>query len=456
MRIHLIAIGGSAMHNIALALKSIGHDVSGSDDEIYEPARSRLEHQGLLPAQIGWQPESISKDIDCIILGMHARSDNPELARAMELGIKVYSYPEFLFEFAKDKKRIVIGGSHGKTSTTSMIMHVLKKLEFSFDYLVGAQIPGFEQMVRFSDAPIMVIEGDEYLSSCLDRRPKFLHYKPHIAVLTGISWDHINVFPEFAAYKHQFQLFADSLEGYAHLFYFEHDEHIRDIVANLRSDIQGVSYGVFPGAEPRHYSSVLHDGEVFELGMFGKHNLENMHAAMLVCKQLGVSVVDFLRAMADFKGAAKRLQQFVKEEDCTVFFDFAHAPSKVKASLQAVKLQFPDLKIRGVFELHTFSSLNKTFLKEYEFAMREADEAIVFFDQHTLEMKRMDQLQKEYILTSFRHDNMKVFTRAADLEQYLSESEWRGYCTLFMSSGNFMNLPLKQMAVEKTKPMEII
>lgn len=456
MRIHLIAIGGSAMHNIALALQSVGHEVSGSDDEIYEPARSRLADHGLLPTEIGWHPDTISDDIDCIILGMHARSDNPELARALELGLKVYSYPEFLYEFAKDKKRIVIGGSHGKTSTTSMIMHVLKKLDYSFDYLVGAQIPGFEQMVRFSDAPIMVIEGDEYLSSCLDRRPKFLHYKPHIAVLTGISWDHINVFPEFKEYKHQFQLFGDSLEENAHLIYFENDEHIQDIVTKLRPDIQRVSYGVFPGADPRHFSSILHEGVTYELGMFGKHNLENMHAAMLVCKQLGVSIDDFLRTMADFKGAAKRLQQFVKEDDCTVFFDFAHAPSKVKASLQAVKLQFPHLKIRGVFELHTFSSLNKTFLKEYEFAMKEADEAIVFYDQHTLEMKRMDELQKDYILKSFRHDNMKVFTQANELEKYLNESPWRGFCTLFMSSGNFMNLPLKQMAVEKTKPMEII
>jgi len=451
MRIHLIAIGGSAMHNIALALKSIGHDVSGSDDEIYDPAKSRLQEAGLLPKTIGWDTSRITDDIDFIILGMHARSDNPELKEAQSRGIKIYSYPEYLYEFSKDKKRIVIGGSHGKTSTTSMIMHVLKKINYQFDYMVGAQIPGFDLMVRFSDAPVMIIEGDEYLSSCLDKRPKFLHYIPHLAVLTGISWDHINVFPDFEDYVHQFKLFADSLQPEGVLYYYEADSNLKDIVSEGRSDIKMLPYGVFPGTLEKYFDGVMHDGKKIELQIFGRHNLENMNAAWLLCEELGVTKDDFLDAMRDFKGAAKRLQQLVKEEDMAVFFDFAHAPSKVKATLQAVKLQFPHLKIRGVFELHTFSSLNKTFLSEYEFAMQEADEAIVFYDQHTLEMKRMSALTDQYIKDAFKHPNLFVFNRAADLEQYLRSVPWKGYCNLLMSSGNFMGIPLKEMALENSE-----
>jgi len=436
------------MHNIALALHSLGHKVTGSDDEIYDPAKSRLEGAGLLPDRIGWDTNRISQEIDFIILGMHARSDNPELIAALELGVKVYSYPEYLYEFSKDKKRIVIGGSHGKTSTTSMIMHVLKKLSYDFDYMVGAQIPGFDLMVRFSDSELMIIEGDEYLSSCLDRRPKFLHYKPHLAVLTGISWDHINVFPEFEDYVRQFKLFIDSLELGGTLYYYEDDAQIREIVRGSSSDTHRIPYGVFPGSLEKHFDGVMYNEKRVELQIFGRHNLENMNAAWLICKELGVEMSDFLEAMQDFKGAAKRLQQFIKEDDCTVFFDFAHAPSKVKATLQAVKLQFPHFKIRGVFELHTFSSLNKTFLSEYEFSMQEADEAIVFYDQHTLEMKRMASLTDEYIRKSFNHSNLLVFNNAADLEQHLREVSWKGYCNLFMSSGNFRGIPLKEMATE--------
>jgi UDP-N-acetylmuramate: L-alanyl-gamma-D-glutamyl-meso-diaminopimelate ligase len=397
MNIHLIAIGGSAMHNIALALKQMGHTVTGSDDEIYEPALSRLSDNGILPDQMGWFPERITERLDAIILGMHARSDNPELARAQELGIKIYSYPEFVYEISRDKKRVVIGGSHGKTTTTSMIMHVLKSAGMDFDYLVGAQIPGFDLMVRFSDAPVIIIEGDEYLSSCLDKRPKFLHYRPHLSVITGISWDHINVFPEFEDYKKQFKLFIESHEPGATLFYYSSDEHLKSLTEEDQKHITAVPYGLYPGADERYYSYVERQREKYSFPFFGKHNLENMFAAQQITKQLGIDEDVFLTHITRFEGASRRLQQFIRNGQGAVYFDFAHAPSKVRASVQAVRLQFPDLKIRSVFELHTFSSLNKDFLKEYAYAMKEADEAIVFFDQHTLTMKKMSPLSPDYI-----------------------------------------------------------
>lgn len=449
MRIHLIAIGGSAMHNIALALKANGHDVTGSDDEIYDPARTRLEEAGLLPDDIGWDTERIHTSIDLVILGMHARSDNPELARALELGVKVYSYPEFVYEMARDKQRVVIAGSHGKTTTTSMIMHVLKETGADFDYLVGAQIPGFEHTARFSDAPLMVIEGDEYLSSCLDRRPKFLHYRANIAVLTGIAWDHINVFPEFETYKDQFRQFIESMDKQGQLFYYAHDSDIADIMLTADAPVGSSPYSVFPDADERHYGSVLVDGEWVELEMFGRHNLENMNAAFCVCASMGVSKRAFIDAIKTFSGASRRLQKFIDHDQACVFFDFAHAPSKVKASIQAVKLQYHHLGIRALLELHTFSSLNKAFLQEYAYTMREADEAIVFYDEHTLAMKRMPALGEKYVREAFMHDNLKVFTQKDELQAYLEDVDWGGYCSLFMSSGNFMKIPVKQIATKK-------
>jgi UDP-N-acetylmuramate: L-alanyl-gamma-D-glutamyl-meso-diaminopimelate ligase len=453
MRIHLIAIGGSAMHNIALALHTNGHHVSGSDDEIYDPARSRLAGAGLLPAEEGWFPESITADMDAIILGMHARADNPEIFRAQQLGIKIYSYPEFVYEHAKDKTRIVIAGSHGKTTTTSMVMHVLKHHGVAFDYLVGAQIPGFDLMVQFSDAPIMVIEGDEYLSSCLDRRPKFLHYHPNIAVLTGISWDHINVFPEFEDYVAQFKLFLDSLADGAQLYYYQQDETIQSLVKQLPEHVSGSPYGVIDGADERHFGSIQSEGKTIELQVFGRHNLENMQAAAMVCAAVGISRELFLEAIQTFQGASKRLQIFLSEPQGAVVFDFAHAPSKLKASLQAVKLQYAPLKIRGIFELHTFSSLNQQFLKEYAFSMREADEAIVCLDQHTLDMKQMPRLSEQSIRESFKQDQLIVFTDKISLENYLREMTWDGYCTIFMSSGTFMGIPVKQIAQDRISPV---
>ena len=198
MNVHLIAIGGSAMHNMAIAMHKKGFNVTGSDDEIFEPSKTRLAKLNLLPAKEGWDTNNIHKGIDAVILGMHARADNPELLKAQELGLKIYSYPEYIYEQTKDKTRIVIGGSHGKTSITAMILHVLNYHKVDCDYMVGAQLDGFDTMVKLTkEAKIAVIEGDEYLSSPIDRRPKFHLYKPNIAILSGIAWDHINVFPTF-------------------------------------------------------------------------------------------------------------------------------------------------------------------------------------------------------------------------------------------------------------------
>lgn len=449
MRIHLIAIGGSAMHNLALALQSIGHEVSGSDDEIYDPALSRLKTAGLLPEPMGWSADRIASDIDAVILGMHARKDNPELAKAQELGLKVYSYPEFIFEQAKDKKRIVIAGSHGKTSTTSMIMHVLKKAALDFDYLVGAQLEGFDMMVRLSDAPIMIIEGDEYLSSCIDPRPKFLHYKPDIAVLTGISWDHINVFPEFSNYLEQFSGFLDHLNKNAQLFYYQNDENIINLINEKERGIILQSYNVLQGTDLQHFSHIINDGKKVNLPFFGKHNMENMHAAFLVCESLGITLDEFLLHIQSFTGASKRLQPFIVQENAAVFLDFAHAPSKVRASVQAVRMQFSDMKIRAIFELHTFSSLNKQFLQEYRHSLRDADEAFVFFDAHTIEMKRMEALDKSLVSNSFDHPDLSVFDNKDAFEKALKGSDFQGYCTVFMSSGNFRGIDFKGIAEGK-------
>lgn len=449
MRIHLIAIGGSAMHNLALALQSIGHQVSGSDDEIYDPALSRLKKAGLLPEPMGWSVDRITSDIDAVILGMHARKDNPELAKALDLGLKVYSYPEFIFEQARDKKRIVIAGSHGKTSTTSMIMHVLKKADRDFDYLVGAQLEGFDMMVRLSDAPIMIIEGDEYLSSCIDPRPKFLHYKPDIAVLTGISWDHINVFPEFSNYLDQFRGFLDHLNQDSQLFYYQNDQNIIDLINEQERGIRKQAYNVLDGTDLQHFSHVLHNGDKVNLPFFGKHNMENMHAAYLVCKSLGITLDEFLQHIQSFTGASKRLQPFIIQENAAVFLDFAHAPSKVRASVQAVRMQFSELKIRAIFELHTFSSLNKQFLQEYHSSLQDADEAFIFFDAHTIEMKRMEPLDKGLVSKSFDHPNLSVYDNKDDLAEALESAEFQGYCTVFMSSGNFRGIDFKGIAEEK-------
>ncbi len=448
MNIHLIATGGSAMHNLAIALYYNHHTVTGSDDEIYDPARSRLAEKGLLPEEMGWFPEKITEKLDAVILGMHARPDNPELKKAQELGISIYSYPEYLFNHAKDKKRLVIAGSHGKTTTTAMIMHALKFHNYDYDFLVGAQLEGFDNMVRLSDAPLIVIEGDEYLSSPIDRRPKFLHYKPHIAIITGVAWDHINVFPTFENYVEQFDLFIKSLAPSADLYYYKKDEHLAHLLAEKPAELNALAYETFPAQVVDGKTILqLEEGE-FPLQIFGQHNLENLQAACLACKSVGMTRLDFLKAMATFKGAAKRMQTLATNTQSIAFQDFAHAPSKVKATIKAVKSQFGKQKLCACLELHTFSSLNKDFLPLYKEAMNAADEAYVFFADHTLQMKKLPPISKEEVQVAFAHPNLQVIKDNQLLLEELQSKNWEHRNLLMMSSGNFGGFDLKAIATD--------
>jgi UDP-N-acetylmuramate: L-alanyl-gamma-D-glutamyl-meso-diaminopimelate ligase len=447
MRVHLIAIGGAVMHNLALALQQKGYQVSGSDDEIFDPAKSRLEKAGILPDRWGWFPEKLDSKIDVIILGMHARADNPELLRAQELGLKIFSFPEFLYENTRNKTRIVIGGSHGKTTTTSMIMHIFRFAGLSFDYMVGAQIEGFERMVEFNeDSEIAIFEGDEYLSSPIDRRPKFHLYHPHIAVLTGIAWDHINVFPQFENYVEQFKIFSDLIQPNGHLIYFEQDIHLKPIAQSVRADIHLHPYGTHPHHIQDEITSLVDPaGKKYPLQVFGKHNLQNIQAAYEVCKLSGISDELFYEAMSHFGGAAKRLQLLKKSDDSAVFLDFAHSPSKLKATVTAVREQFPSRKLIACMELHTFSSLNADFLKEYNGCMDAAHEAIVFYDHHVLVHKKMPDLLPEQVKSAFG-GNVTILTDARDFRNYVENLSLHDTNLLLMSSGNFSGIQFRDLA----------
>jgi UDP-N-acetylmuramate: L-alanyl-gamma-D-glutamyl-meso-diaminopimelate ligase len=444
MRVHFIAIGGAAMHNLALALNAKGYNITGSDDEIFEPSRSRLSKAGLLPKVFGWHSDCITPDIDAIILGMHAREDNPELLRAQELDLRIYSYPEFLYEQTKNKTRIVIGGSHGKTSITSMVMHVLKYLNYKFDYMVGAQINGFDTMVSLSDeADIAVFEGDEYLSSPIDRRPKFHLYKPHIALLSGIAWDHINVFPTFENYLEQFNIFIQKIKQNGSLIYLMEDEHISELVErSSRKDISMLAYQACESKINNGATSIFPEsvGEV-KLEVFGDHNLQNIAGACEVCKQTGISEKDFYGAISSFRGSAKRLQKIYSKNNKIVFLDFAHSPSKVKGTLDAVKKQFNSYEIIAVYELHTFSSLNKAFLQEYKGSLDQASEAIVYFNPEVVAHKRLPEISSNDVLEAFGANKLNVLTKTTVLRQKLNElSKNEQQVFLLMSSGNFGGL----------------
>jgi UDP-N-acetylmuramate: L-alanyl-gamma-D-glutamyl-meso-diaminopimelate ligase len=453
MRIHLIAIGGAAMHNLAIALNYNHHTVTGSDDEIYNPSKERLRKHGLLPETMGWDPDRISKDIDVIILGMHARKNNPELKKAKKLGLKIYSYPEFLFQHAKDKQRVVIAGSHGKTTTTSIILHVLKSNKVDFDYLVGAQVDGFDSMVRLSDAPVIVLEGDEYLSSPIDRRPKILHYKPHVTVITGIAWDHINVFPTFENYKSQFAKYIRTIEKDGTLFFYKNDEHLNDILQKIKKPkFEVETYEAFESTLKDGKSIILNEkGKPVALGIFGKHNLENLRAAYLVCKKIGVTDSQFFKTIKSFKGAAKRLQLLKKTKTCLAYLDFAHAPSKVEATIKALKAQHPKRKLIACLELHTFSSLNKNFLTEYARTMNAADKAVVYFSEHTLEMKKLPPISTEEVKAAFDHPNIEVVTDNAKVLSILKRFKWENKNLAMMTSGTFGGLDLKKEATALLK-----
>ncbi|MFZ1634986.1 MAG: Mur ligase domain-containing protein [Chitinophagales bacterium] len=442
MQIHLIAIGGAVMHNLALALHTKGYQVTGSDDEIFEPSYSRLKQKGLLPAEKGWFPEKIHKNLDAVILGMHARADNPELLQAHALNIPVFSFPEYVYEQSKNKTRVAICGSHGKTTITSMIMHVLQHQKMQFDYLVGAQLAGFETMVQFSDAPIMIIEGDEYFASPLDKRPKFLHYHAQITLISGIAWDHFNVFPTFSSYTNQFKLLMEGTQQNDALIVFGEDENINLLLTESEIAAQLIKYTTPDYYLENHTVHLKSNNNNYHFSIFGKHNMQNMEGAKKVCNALGISDADFYTAMQTFQGAAKRLEILKQSDDHIIFRDFAHAPSKVEATVNAVKEQFPEKNLVACLELHTFSSLNKEFIVFYRNTMQKADIRIVYFNPHTLELKKLPPLSKTEVQNYFNDEAMLVINNSDELLEVLKKLNIVNSNLLLMSSGNFDNLDL--------------
>jgi UDP-N-acetylmuramate: L-alanyl-gamma-D-glutamyl-meso-diaminopimelate ligase len=445
MRIHLIAIGGAVMHNLAMALHNKGFRVTGSDDEVFEPSRSRLAAYGLLPETTGWNPARITPELDGVILGMHAKKDNPELLRAQELNIKIWSFPEYIYEQSKDKKRVVIGGSHGKTTVTSMIMHVLHYNHFDFDYMVGSQLEGFETMVKLtSDAPVIILEGDEYLSSPIDPRPKFLLYHPHIAVLTGIAWDHMNVFPTFENYLEQFRVFAEEIREDGVLFWYEEDRHLQEMTGRLKC--RTLPYAAHPYTHADGKNHLAGPGLQVEVPVFGNHNMQNIQAALEVCRELGLPDAQFYEAISSFRGAARRQELLTESDQVKVFLDFAHAPSKVKATLNSFREQWPEKRIFAFLEIHTFSSLNRDFLPQYRESLGKADAAYVFYDPHVVEIKNLPPLDRKFVGDCFGTSNIKVLDEKGQLEA--AALQYGEGIYLFMSSGSFSGMDLKALAAE--------
>lgn len=446
MNIHFIAIGGSAMHNLAIALHQKGYQVSGSDDTIHDPSKSRLEKYGLLPKEFGWFPEKISQDLDVIILGMHAKIDNPELLKAQEMGLKIYSYPEFLYEQSKDKTRVVIGGSHGKTTITSMILHVLNYHDREVDYMVGAQLEGFETMVHLTEEnDFIVLEGDEYLSSPIDMRPKFHLYKPNIALLSGIAWDHINVFPTFENYKEQFKIFTDSMINGGSMVYNSEDINVAEIVESSENHIKK-----YPYETPNHF---IENGTTFleteegdlPLEIFGKHNLQNLAGAKWICQHMGIDEDDFYEAIASFSGASKRLEKVTENLETIIFKDFAHSPSKVAATTKAVKEQYSNRTLIACLELHTYSSLNAEFLSEYKGALDAADKAVVFYSPHAVEIKQLDEVSKQQIADAFQREDLIIYTNPTEFKAFLFEENLANSAVVLMSSGNYGGLDFEEV-----------
>jgi len=446
MNIHFISIGGSAMHNLALALFAKGDTITGSDDAIFEPSKSRLDSKGLLPNEMGWFPEKVTKDINVIVLGMHAKADNPELLKAQELGLKILSYPEFLYEHAKNKTRVVIGGSHGKTTITSMILHVLHYHDIKVDYMVGAQLEGFDRMVHLTkENEFMIIEGDEYLSSPIDRRPKFHLYKANIALLSGIAWDHMNVFPTFENYVEQFEIFIDTMVNGGIMIYNEEDAIVKRIVNDATKPIKKYPYKT-PEYTIESGAVILEtpEGDI-PLEVFGQHNLQNLSGAKLICQNIGVSEEEFYQAISTFKGASKRLEKLAEGKSSVIFKDFAHSPSKVKATTNAVKEQYSQKKVLACLELHTYSSLNAEFLNLYQNALDAADEAVVFYSPHAVEIKKLEPISKEQIAKAFKRDDLIIYTDPSKFKEFLFAQNLDNTALLFMSSGDYGGLDLEEV-----------
>jgi UDP-N-acetylmuramate: L-alanyl-gamma-D-glutamyl-meso-diaminopimelate ligase len=441
MRIHFIAVGGAAMHSLAIAMKLKGHNVTGSDDEIFDPAKTQLAKHNLLPDDSGWHPERISTALDVVILGMHAHNDNLELKRALELGVKVYSYPEFLYYETANKTRVVIAGSHGKTTITSMVMHVLRHHSFRFDYMVGSRLEGFDNMVSLSaENPIAIFEGDEYLSSCIDPTPKFHLYQPQIALISGIAWDHINVFPTWEEYVRQFSLFIEKMPDTGYLVYCNEDMALKELGETINPALKKEAYHT-----PSYYINdgvfcIKHEKEIYPMAIFGKHNMQNIEGARKICKKLGVSDTQFYEAIMHFKGAGKRLQLLGQDESRTIFLDFAHSPSKVDATVNAARELYPQRKLIACLELHTYSSLNKEFLGHYLHTLDKADEAIVFYNPETIVHKRLAMISPDEVMLAFDKNGLKVFTSKDTLEKEIIRNSGGNTVLLLMSSGNFSGI----------------
>ncbi|AIZ40301.1 UDP-N-acetylmuramate--L-alanine ligase [Cellulophaga baltica] len=443
MNIHFIAIGGSAMHNLALALNHKGYIVTGSDDVIFEPSKTRLAAEGLLPKTFGWFSEKITSNLDAVILGMHAKADNPELLKAQELGLEIFSYPEFLYEQSKNKTRVVIGGSHGKTTITSMILHVLNYHNRDVDYMVGAQLDGFDRMVHLTEEnDFIILEGDEYLSSPIDRRPKFHLYKPNIALLSGIAWDHINVFPTFDTYVEQFQIFVDSIVKGGSITYNAEDENVVKVVEASENAIRKLPYHT-PEYSVENGQTLLDTPEgPMPIEVFGKHNLSNLAGAKWICQNMGIDEDDFYEAIGTFKGASKRLEKIAESPTCIVYKDFAHSPSKVAATTKAVKEQYPDKKLIAFLELHTYSSFNPEFLKEYKGALNPADTPVVFYLPESVAIKKLNPVTADQISEAFQRDDLTIMTDASAFKAYVYAQDYNNTVVLFMSSGNYGGLDL--------------
>ena len=447
--IYFIAIGGSAMHNLAIALHLSGNSVSGSDDETFNPSKGRLEKYGLLPDKMGWDESRISNEIDIVILGMHARENNPELIKAQELGLPIFSYPEYIYEATKEKTRVVIGGSHGKTTITSMVLHVLNFHKKENDYMVGAQLEGFEVMVKLTDsAEIAVLEGDEYLSSPIDRRPKFHLYNPNVALLTGIAWDHINVFPTFENYCEQFEIFINKIEEGGSLVYFSGDKEIEKLVSNSKRNIDFIPYSTPEYTIDNGVTTLISNEGSYPLEIFGEHNLQNLNGARLVCEQIGISSKEFYSAIQTFTGASKRLETITKNDKTHILKDFAHSPSKLQATTKAVKNQYPDRELIACIELHTFSSLNQEFLSEYKNTMLDADKAFVYFSPKAIEHKKLAMLSENDVKNAFFSENVTVFTNSDELMKTVKSINFENKNLLLMSSGNFDGVDFEELGNE--------
>ncbi|MEM9679336.1 MAG: Mur ligase family protein [Bacteroidota bacterium] len=446
MNVHFIAIGGAAMHNLAIALHNKGYFITGSDDTIFDPSKSRLEAKGLLPDTFGWYPEKINNTLDAVVLGMHAKADNPELLKAQELGLKIYSYPEFLFEQSKHKTRVVIGGSHGKTTITSMILHVMDYHDRDVDFMVGAQLEGFDVMVKLTeDNDFIVLEGDEYLSSPIDRRPKFHLYQPNIALLSGIAWDHINVFPTYENYVEQFQIFVDSIIRGGSINYNEEDTEVKRVVEASENQIRKLPYRTPEFTVEDGVTLLQTDEGPMPIEVFGAHNLNNLAGAKWICQHMGIDEEDFYEAISTFKGASKRLEKIAETKTSIAYKDFAHSPSKVKATTEALKAQYPDRPLVACLELHTYSSLNAEFLKEYKGALDTADVAVVFYSPHAVAIKKLEEVTEGQIAEAFERDDLMIYTNPQEFKEFLFSQDFQNKSLLLMSSGNYGGLDFDEV-----------